>query len=95
MLIVRKVLIIRTVSTTVVQKTEIQRRFTTTIPKKIRDKLGLKEGMQLFWDVEGDKIVLYPGVYESLKGIFKGKVEYSTQVKAKVEESFLRGTRDG
>jgi AbrB family looped-hinge helix DNA binding protein len=95
MLIVRKVLIIRTFSTTVVQKTEIQRRFTTTIPKKIRDKLGLKEGMQLFWDVEGDKIVLYPGVYESLKGIFKGKVEYSTQVKAKVEESFLRGTRDG
>ncbi len=74
------------------QKTGIQRRFTTTIPKKVRERLGLKEGMELFWDVEEDKIVIYPKAYRSLRGIFEGKIEYSTHVKEKVEKSFIRGT---
>jgi len=74
------------------QKTGIQRRFTTTIPKKVRERLGLKEGMELFWDVEEDRIVIYPKAYKSLGGMFKGKVEYSTQLKEKVDKSFMRGT---
>jgi AbrB family looped-hinge helix DNA binding protein len=76
----------------VVQKSEIQRRFTTTIPKKVRERLGLKEGMELFWEVDEDKIVIYPKAYGSLKGIFKGKVEYSHRTKEKVEEAFLKGS---
>ena len=72
------------------QRTEIQRRFTTTIPKKVRERLGLKEGMELFWEVEEDRIVIHPKTYGSLNGMFKGKVDYTQQLKEKVEESFLR-----
>jgi len=72
------------------QRSEIQRRFTTTIPKEIRKKLGLKEGMELFWDIEGDRVVIYPKSYAPLKGIFKGKVQYSRKVKEEAEEAFLK-----
>jgi AbrB family looped-hinge helix DNA binding protein len=71
------------------EKTEVQRRFTTTIPKKIREKLGLKEGTGLFWDVEEGRMVVYPATYSSLDGVLKGKVEYTRGVKEQVEERFL------
>ena len=71
------------------KKTEVQRRFTTTIPRQIREKLGLKEGMELLWDVEDGRIVVYPRAYSSLKGILKGKVEYTRELKEKVESTFL------
>ncbi len=71
------------------EKTEVQRRFTTTIPKKIRERLGLKEGMELTWDVEDGRIIVYPRSYSPLKGLLKGKVKYSREVKEQVEERFL------
>jgi len=73
------------------EKTEVQRRFTTTIPKSIREKLGLKEGTGLFWDIEDGRIVVYPASYSSLSGVFKGTSGYSKEAKERAERWFLRG----
>ena len=73
------------------EKTEVQRRYTTTIPKGVREKLGLKEGTGLFWDIEDGRIVVYPASYSALSGIFKGKSGYSEESKERAERWFLRG----
>jgi AbrB family looped-hinge helix DNA binding protein len=77
------------------EKTEVQRRFTTTIPKKVRERLGLKEGMDLFWDVEEGRIVVYPLSYASLEGVLKGRVDYTRKAKEEVEERFLGSRKSG
>jgi AbrB family looped-hinge helix DNA binding protein len=71
------------------EKTEVQRRFTTTIPKRARESLGLKEGTGLFWDVEEGRMVVYPATYASLDGVLKGKGDYSRKAKEAAEEWFL------
>lgn len=75
------------------EKTEVQRRHTTTIRKGVREKLGLKEGAGLFWDVEDGRIVVYPASYSSLSGIFKGKSGYSKQDREEAEKWFLNQGR--
>ena len=72
------------------EKTEVQRRFTTTIPKKVREALGLKEGTGLLWEVEEGRMVVYPATYSSLNGVLKGKVDYTRKAKEEAEEWFLR-----
>ncbi|MDG7016457.1 MAG: AbrB/MazE/SpoVT family DNA-binding domain-containing protein [Nitrososphaerota archaeon] len=71
------------------EKTEVQRRFTTTIPKAVREKLGLKEGTGLFWNVEDGRIVVYPASYSSLSGMFKGRSGYARERKERAERWFL------
>jgi AbrB family looped-hinge helix DNA binding protein len=73
------------------EKTEVQRRFTTTIPKKVREALGLREGTGLFWEVEEGRMVVYPATYSSLNGVLKGKVEYTRRTKEEAEAVFLGG----
>jgi len=46
--------------------------------------------MELFWDVEGDRVVIYPKSYTPLRGIFRGKVKYTRKAKEEVEEAFLK-----
>jgi AbrB family looped-hinge helix DNA binding protein len=76
------------------EKTEVQRRFTTTIPKNVREKLGLKEGTGLFWEVEDGKIVVYPASYSSLSGMFKGRSGYTSERKEQAERWFLKRDSD-
>lgn len=71
------------------EKTEVQRRFTTTIPKGVRKRLGLKEGTGLFWKVEDGRIVVYPESYSTLSGMFKGKSGYTNERKEEAERWFL------
>lgn len=71
------------------ERTEVQRRFTTTIPKKVREKLGLKEGTGLFWEVEEGRMVVYPASYSSLNGVLKGKADRSKKAKEAAAEWFL------
>ena len=71
------------------EKTEVQRRFTTTIPKSVRERLGLKEGTGLFWSVEDGRIVVYPASYSSLSGMFKGRSGYTRERKEEAERWFL------
>jgi AbrB family looped-hinge helix DNA binding protein len=76
------------------EKSEVQRRFTTTIPKRVREKLGLKEGTGLFWEVEAGRMIVYPASYSSLDGILRGKVEYTRRVKEEVERQFIGKGKD-
>jgi AbrB family looped-hinge helix DNA binding protein len=76
------------------EKTEVQRRFTITIPKSVRKRLGLKEGVSLFWDVEDGKIVVYPATYSSLSGMFKGRSGYTRERKGETERWFLERGRE-
>ena len=76
------------------EKTEVQRRFTTTIPKSVRERLGLKEGTGLFWEVEDGKIVVYPASYSSLSGMFKGRAGYTRERKEEAERWFLERGSD-
>ena len=72
------------------ERTEVQRRFTTTIPKRVREALGLKEGTGLFWEVEEGRMVVYPATYHSLRGVLKGKADLTREAKEAAEEWFLR-----
>ncbi|HZQ38635.1 MAG TPA: AbrB/MazE/SpoVT family DNA-binding domain-containing protein [Dehalococcoidia bacterium] len=50
-----------------------------TIPRDIREKLGLRQGDQLLFSVEDGKAVAYPlwrGDIRELAGIIKGRVSY-------------------
>jgi len=67
----------------------IQRRFTVTIPKEIRKKLKLKEGMSLQWDVEEDKIIVQPVTVGNLLNRFEGKLEYTREIKEDIERLFV------
>ena len=67
----------------------VQRRFTVTIPKKIREKIGLREGTELLWEIEGNKIIVRPVSVRNLLSRFEGKVEYTREAKEEVEKTFL------
>jgi len=73
-----------------VERTIVQRRFTVTIPKKIRERLGIREGMELLWDVEGGRIILKPVSLMDLVARFEGAVDYTEEVKEEVERLFLQ-----
>jgi len=73
----------------VTEVSTIQRRFTVTIPKEIREKLKLKEGMSLQWNVEEDKIIVQPVTVGNLLNRFEGKLEYTREVKGDIEKLFV------
>ncbi len=73
-----------------IETTIVQRRFTVTIPKRIRERLGIKEGMELLWEVDGDRIIIKPSSLMELVGRFEGAVEYTEEVKEEVEKLFLK-----
>jgi AbrB family looped-hinge helix DNA binding protein len=73
------------------EKTSIQRRFTLTIPKPIREKIHLEEGMDIFWDVKEGKIILTPRSFQTFHERFKGRPKYETKKdKEEVEKAFLK-----
>lgn len=45
-------------TTKVLAVTEVSRRFQTTIPKEVRDKLELTEEDKILWAVEDNKIIV-------------------------------------
>ncbi len=78
------------------EKTSVQRRYTLTIPKPIREKIHLEEGMDLFWTVKEGKIILTPRSFQVFHERFQGKPKYETEKdKEEVEETLLKesGTR--
>jgi AbrB family looped-hinge helix DNA binding protein len=71
------------------EETQIQRRFTVTIPRQIREKLGLEEGMNLIWETDGTKMIVHPKTLKTLHGMFKGKIKYLRREKELAEKVFL------
>lgn len=74
-----------------VEDSVVHRKFTLTIPKRIRKKLNLREGMEIQWRVEDNKIIIEPKTFRSLHGRFEGAARYGTERdKEEVEKVFLK-----
>ena len=72
------------------EKTSIQRRYTLTIPRSIREKIHIEEGMELFWSVKKGRIILTPRSFKMFHERFPGKPKYETEKdKEEVEEVFM------
>jgi len=76
------------------EKTSVQRRYTLTIPKSIRDEIDIKEGMDIIWSVKEGKVILTPKTFKVFHERFAGKPKYETERdKEEVEEAFLKKSR--
>ena len=73
-----------------VEDSVVHRKFTLTIPKSIRKELNLREGMEIRWHVEDNKIIIEPKTFRNLHGRFEGAARYATErEKEEVEKVFL------
>jgi len=73
--------------------TSIQRRYTLTIPKSVREEINVKEGTEVLWSVKEGKIILIPKSFKLFHERFTGKPKYETEKdKEEVEEAFMRET---
>lgn len=78
------------------EKSSVQRRYVLTIPKSIRKKLKIEEGMDIFWSVEEGRIILIPRTFEIFHERFQGKPRYVTEKdKEEVEDVFIKETAKG
>ena len=50
-------------------RTKISKGYQVVVPKKIRDKLGLKPGDSLVWEEMGDVVVVKPKKKKTLEDI--------------------------
>ncbi|MEM2146070.1 MAG: AbrB/MazE/SpoVT family DNA-binding domain-containing protein [Candidatus Jordarchaeaceae archaeon] len=80
-----------------VESSVVHRKFTLTIPKRVREELNIREGMEMVWRIENNKIILEPKTFRSLHERFKGKAMYATEKdKQEVEKIFLNeGKKNG
>lgn len=76
-----------------VEESKVQRRYTLTIPKKIREALGIEEGEKVVWRVRRGEIVIKPETFRLFHARFPGASGYmSEKDKEEAEEAFLRET---
>lgn len=59
--------------------TRIGKKFTVVIPREIREKIPLKEGESVVWEVEGEKIMIKPTSFIRLSGIVKSSALLSAK----------------
>jgi len=77
----------------ILEESTVQRRYTLTIPKKIREAVSIKEGEAVVWRVERGEIVITPKTFELFHARFRGTSCYvSEKDKEEVEEAFLKET---
>lgn len=78
---------------TIVEESEVQRRYTITIPRRIREALALKEGSKVKWQVDKGRIVITPKSFKIFKDRFKGRSRYETsRDKEQVERVFIEAS---
>ncbi|MHA1210465.1 MAG: AbrB/MazE/SpoVT family DNA-binding domain-containing protein [Candidatus Freyarchaeota archaeon] len=74
-----------------VENSVVRRKFTLTIPMSIRKKLNIREGMEVQWRVEGNKIIIEPRTFRNLHGRFEGAARYTAKKdKEEVEKVFVK-----
>lgn len=72
------------------EKATVTKKGQVTIPKKIRDKLGLKEGKKVSFELKGKEAVLLPEVEHPLEELrdLRKEVRFSEEeIKSMIEES--------
>ena len=72
------------------EKATVTKKGQITIPKKIRDKLGLKEGQKVIFELKGKEAVLLPEVkapFEELRDL-REEIRFSEEeIQSMIEES--------
>lgn len=72
------------------EKASVTKKGQVTIPKKIRDKLGLKEGMKVTFQLKGKEAILLPEAQNPLEELreLREEVKFSEEeIEAMIEES--------
>lgn len=72
------------------EKATVTKKGQVTIPKKIREKLGLKEGKKVSFEVRGKEAVLLPEVEEPLESLkeLREEVRFSEdEIRSMIEDS--------
>ncbi len=72
------------------EKAKLSKKGQVTIPKSIREKLGLKAGKKVSFDVIGKEAVLYPDIEAPLEELKKlrDEVEFSEkEIDKMIEDS--------
>jgi AbrB family looped-hinge helix DNA binding protein len=61
-----------------------------TIPKEIREKLSLKKGTKVYFEIRGSYIVMFPEVKDPLEKLrqFREKIQFSEkEIESMIKES--------
>ncbi|MBS3814813.1 AbrB/MazE/SpoVT family DNA-binding domain-containing protein [Candidatus Bipolaricaulota bacterium] len=72
------------------EKATVTKKGQVTIPKKIRDKLGLEEGMKVTFQLKGKEAILLPEVENPLQELreLRKEVNFSEEeIQGMIEES--------
>ena len=72
------------------EKATVTKKGQITIPKKIRDKLGLKEGQKVIFELKGKEAVLLPEVEAPLEELrdLREEIRFSEEeIGSMIEES--------
>jgi AbrB family looped-hinge helix DNA binding protein len=73
---------------------KVTKRGQTTLPRRVRDALGIQPGQSLIYEVEGDRVVMHshPGVLASFgslkKAEGKGRVENFQKARAAARDEW-------
>lgn len=80
------------------EKAKLSKKGQVTIPKSIREKLGLEAGKKVSFDVIGKEAVLYPDIEEPLEELKKlrDEVKFSEkEIDKMIEDSKSRWSKLG
>ena len=80
------------------EKAKLSKKGQVTIPKYIREKLGLKAGKKVSFDVIGKEAVLYPDIEEPLEELKKlrDEIEFSEkEIDKMIEDSKSKWSKLG
>lgn len=69
---------------------KVGKKYTLVIPQEVRAKVPIREGEQVVWKVEGEKLIIKPVSLTRLAGIIKSSVIPSSKEVHKAVEKEIR-----
>jgi AbrB family looped-hinge helix DNA binding protein len=69
---------------------KVGKKYTLVIPQEVRTKVSIKEGEQVVWKVEGEKLIIKPVSFTRLTGIVKSSAISSSREVGKAVEKEIR-----
>jgi AbrB family looped-hinge helix DNA binding protein len=69
---------------------KVGKKYTLVIPQEVRTKVSIKEGEQVVWKVEGEKLIIKPVSFTRLTGIVKSSAISSSREVGKALEKEIR-----
>jgi len=69
---------------------KVGKKYTLVIPQEVRTKVPIREGEQVVWKVEGEKLIIKPVSFTRLTGIVKSSAISSSKEVGKAVEKEIR-----